>query len=522
MALARQFADRKEYLQAALAARRALQLSPHDLAANRLMAEMAEAVQTKEAVTWRKTIAEMQPGVARNYLDWANSALQFRDAASAGEALSNLDAAGRDTAAYHDIAARLAVLTGQSSQVYAHVAAAAQLEPHNETYQLQFAALQLGSPLADIRKGASAKIEQLTESPKTRREALRLLIQSSLSQGDGPRTLKYANDLMTGPGGTFEDRMLYLKLLGKLKRPEYWWFLAQFGAALPESDEDLVTLLSWMNNNGLGRMTLAWTDELPNQRSERVPVCVAIAEAHALLGNWGKLKSLLQYQKWGDLEFQREALTARVDREEGDEMGASSHWTAAVALAADRRTALSALGRFATAWKWEKEYTSLCWTIANGRGHQTSALHQLLRKYTAEGRTRDILRVYNRMLELDPENLNIKNNVAYALMILNMEAERAQVIAYEVRNTEPKNPDFTATYALALHLKGKTESGLKILQQIDEKDRQIPSTALTFGVLLAAVGKNDEARVHLDVAEKGNLLPEEKVLASKAREKMPR
>ena len=168
MALAREFADRKEYLQAALAARRALQLSPHDLAANRLMAEMAEAVQTKEAVTWRKTIAEMQPGVARNYLDWAETSLHFRDATSAREALSHLSAAEKDTAAYHDLAARLAVLTGQTSQVYAHVAAAAQLEPHNDNYQLQFGALQLGSPLAEIRKGAVAKIEQLTESPRIR------------------------------------------------------------------------------------------------------------------------------------------------------------------------------------------------------------------------------------------------------------------------------------------------------------------------------------------------------------------
>ena len=384
MALAREFADRKEYLQAALAARRALQLSPHDLAANRLMAEMAEAVQTKEAVTWRKTIAEMQPGVARNYLDWAETSLHFRDATSAREALSHLSAAEKDTAAYHDLAARLAVLTGQTSQVYAHVAAAAQLEPHNDNYQLQFGALQLGSPLAEIRKGAVAKIEQLTESPRIRRQALRLLIQSALSEGDGPRTLKYANDLMNGPDGIFDDRMLYLKLLGKLKRPEYWWFLAQLGAALPDNDGDLVTLLSWMNNNGLSRLTLKWTDEVPNQRSERVPVCVAIGEAHALLGNWGKLKSLLRYQKWGDLEFQREALTARVAREEGDDIGAGSHWTAAVTLAADRRTALSALGRFAMAWKWEKEYTSLCWTIANGRSQQASALHQLLQKYTAE------------------------------------------------------------------------------------------------------------------------------------------
>jgi tetratricopeptide (TPR) repeat protein len=328
---------------------------------------------------------------------------------------------------------------------------------------------------------------------------------------------------MLGPGGTFDDRMLYLRLLGTFKRPEYWWFIAQLGADLPEKDENLVTLLSWMNNNGLARLTLMWTDELPTDRSERVPVCVAIAEAHALLGNWGKLKSLLRFQKWGELEFQREALTARVLREEsGDETGARSHWAAAVALAGERREALSALGRFAVTWKWEEEYTNLLWVIANGRDQPAVALQQLMKKYTAEGKTRDLLRVFNRMLELDPQNIETKNNIAYALLILGMEPERAQMLAYEVRASDSSNPEYSSTYALALHSKGKSDTGLKVLQQLSEKDKSAPSTALCFGVLSAAAGLNEDAIKYLDAAEKGPLLPEEKTLAQRTREKIPR
>ena len=522
MASARKFADKKEYLQAALAAKNALRFNPNDIAANRLMADMADAVQTKEAVTWRKTIAEMEPGVPENYLKWADTAIRFRDAGSAREALSRMDAAGKNTSAYHETAARLAVLTQQTQEVYKHVAEAARLDPKNENLQLQLAAVQLGSPLPEVRKGAAATIEHLAESPKIRREALRVLIQSSLAGGDANTALRFAYQLMNGAGAVFEDRMLTLKILGMLKRQEYWWFIGQLGADLPEKDDDLVSLLSWMNNNGLPRLVLKWTEELPNDRVERVPVCVTVAEAHALLANWGKLKPLLKFQKWGDLEFQREALVARVTREEGDVSGANSHWSAAVTLAGERREALSALARFAGSWQWDEEYANLLWVIARGRNEPMMALQRLLRKYTVDGNTRELLSVFNRMLELEPQNLNTKNNVAYGLLILNMEPERAHMLANEIHNADPSNSEFAATYALSMHMKGKTDVALKVLQQFPEKELRVPTTALTYGVILAAKGKDDEARASLAVAEGGTLLPQEKTILLKTRERLPR
>ena len=522
MTAAREFAEKKDYFQAAIAARRALEFNPKDLAANKLMAEMAEAVQTKEAVTWRKAVAELQPGVAENYLQWAETALRFRDAAGTREALSKMDAAGKNTSAYHDLAAKLAVLTGQTSQVYEHVAAAAQLDPKNETYQLQLAAVQLGSPLPEVRKAAAATVEQLAESPKVRRSALRILIQSSLANGDPNTALRFARDLMTGADGVFEDRMLTLKILGMLRRHEYFWFIGQLGADLPQKDDELVSLLSWLNNNGLAPLVLKWTGELPNDRVERVPVCVAVAESYAILGNWGKLKALLKFQKWGELEFQREALVARVTREEGDEAGSHSHWNAAVTLAAERSDALSALARFAGTWKWNEEYINLLWVIARGRNDPMMALQRLLQKYTAEGNTRELLSVFNRMLELEPQNLNTKNNVAYALLILNMEPERAHMLANEIHTADPSNSEFTATYSLAMHLKGKTDLALKTMQALPQKELRLPATSLTYGIILAAKDKGDEAREFLDLAQTGTLLPQEKTILLKARDRLPR
>ena len=525
LASAHEYAEKKDYMQAALAARRAVMLNPKDLEANRLMAEMAEAVNQKEAITWRKGITELQPGVTANYVAWAESAIRFRDVDSAKEALAKIDAAGKNSSGYHDMAARLAVLTGDTSEVVAHVAAAAQLDPGNETYQLQSAAVQLGSPITAVRQNAAATVEKLAESPKVRREALLMLSQSHLANGEGTSSLKYAHQLMSGSDGTFEDRMLYLKLLAHLKRTEYWWFLAQWHAALPTKNEDLVTLLSWMNNNRLAALTLTWTDEMLNERTERPPVCVAVAEAHALLGNWGRLKTMLKYQQWGELEFQREALTARVSREDGNNAVANKHWDAALTMARDNPEHLGALARFAVAWKWEEQYTSVLWALARGRNiaNAKPALQVLLRKYSAENNTGQLLSVFNRMLEIEPgNNWNMKNNIAYALMVMNLEPRRAQALALAVHEAEPGNTEFAATYAMALFQKGKPDQALKILQQFNEKDLKVPATALCYGMVLVANGKDAEARKYLEAAEAGTLLPQEKNLLQRTREKLVR
>ena len=206
----------------------------------------------------------------------------------------------------------------------------------------------------------------------------------------------------------------------------------------------------------------------------------------------------------------------------GDEAGAHSHWNAAVTLAGERRDALSALARFASAWKWDEEYTNLLWVIARGRNEPAMALQRLLRKYTMEGNTRELLSVFNRMSELDPQNLNTKNNVAYALLILGMEADRAHMLSTEVYKADPTNAEFVSTYALSQNLKGKPDVALKALQKLPESELRIPSTALCYGIVLAAKGQEDEARVFLETAEAGRLLPQEKAMVLKAREKLSR
>lgn len=530
----RQFLEKKDYNQAWLSAGVAARIDQRNVEAIRQMADVAEAAGREnkdpeklvQALVLRKRLAELQPG-NENHLAVARAALQVKNAQTAEEALGKLDEAGKRSAAYHEVAAQLALFSGRGSQIEGHVSEAARLDPENETYQLQLAAVQLGSPVPEIRKGAVATVEKLAESPKVRRQALRTLLQTSFATGEMDKAIRVANELKNGPEAQFEDQMLFLNLLARSRPREFWWYIAQLEAGPPADDKDLTNVLSWLNNHGQPAVARDWAKRLPDERRLRNPVILAYAESLVLSNSPDDLEVLLKLSKdWGDLEFQREALVAWLLRAKGDETSSRDHWGKAVSGAGSRPFALQALVRFATAWKWEDEYIRLLWTIANGRENPEPALQILLRKYVAENKTRELVAVFTRMLELKPTDAAAKNNLAYALLLLNQDWDRAQTLAAEANKAEPKNPGYAATYAYAIYLKGRKMSteidkALKVMNAVDPEALKAPSTALCYGLLLSAKGDTEAARKYLRMANAGQLLPEEKLIARGELDRLP-
>ncbi len=85
-------------------------------------------------------------------------------------------------------------------------------------------------------------------------------------------------------------------------------------------------------------------------------------------------------------------------------------------------------------------------------------------------------------------------------------------MAQEVYDSSPTNADYASTYAFSLYLQGKNADGLKAMQQLNPKDLETPSIAGYYGLLLKANGNKTEAKKYLNLAFKGNLLPEEQKL----------
>jgi tetratricopeptide (TPR) repeat protein len=487
-----------------------------------MMAEIAEQSGASEAIYWRRLVAQLEPNVPANFIALANTALRFNEVASAEYALNQVNEAGRQSPAYHEAAARLGSVRRQPKDAESHIAEAARLDPTNETYQFQLACFRLSSTVPETRKQAMAAIEKVVANDTLRRPALRALMQAAAAEGDALGALGYAERLRNGPGATFEDRMLHLDILRQLGRREFWWGLSQVLADQPINPDRITSVMTWLNNNALANVALMFAERVPREVRTKVPVVIALAESYGKLGDWAGMKPVLKYSEWGDLEYERQALFARVARGEGDQVSSRTYWNNAVSLSGERPESLNVLLGFTTSWKWPNEYNGLLWVAARGKSNPGWALAALLRKYSAEEKTRELMNVFVRMLELDPKNATLKNNVAYSEMLLNINLQRAAALAAEAHAAEPENASFAATYAYGLHLLGKTKDAIKVIEPIEDKKAQEPAFALAWAVLLAASGNAAEARTFLDLAMSGHLLPEEQKLASITRQKLAR
>src|SRR6185312_7083262 len=109
-----------ELRQAALAGRRALQLDPSNVAAVRVVAEVAERAGDRSALGWRRKAIELQPDSIEDALAFVNCNLQFKDGATAEKALGQLKEKARDTAEFHAAAGRLAEAKKEMAEAEDH------------------------------------------------------------------------------------------------------------------------------------------------------------------------------------------------------------------------------------------------------------------------------------------------------------------------------------------------------------------------------------------------------------------
>ena len=514
--------EQKDYQQAAISAQRALDLNPRDLAANRTMLELTEAAGMKEALYWHRVIAELEPKVPANQVALADCALRHNEPVLAEQVLALVPAEGRTTAAFYNAAGRLALSANQLPDAEKHLGEAVKLEPANDEFQLHLAAAHLQSGSAEIRDGARATIERYLPDPKLGRVAARLLLDNFSRNKDWGKALSLSKQIQSAPDAVFGDRMLYLGLLRRFQQPQFHSYLLSLQEQATGNPENVASLISWLSGNNLVLVAVEWAKRLPPEIAAKMPVPLAIGECYALQHNWNALKLLIADAHWERAEFLRLAFLARVHRETGDVLSSRNSWSSAVRAATGRPDELILLTRYAAKWGWENETTDVLWTIARGSGGQQTALTSLYQIYGAKGNTRGLLNVVTRMLEINPKDVTAQNNVVVLSLLLNSNMERAQSMADEAYRQLPENPVIASTYAFALHLRGQTEEGVKLMRSLDEKQRADPSCAAYFAAMLAESDTPAEAEKYIEIAQGGKLLPEEMALIKTARESLIR
>ena len=503
--------------QAALSARRALQIDPSNIAALRVAAEAAERANDRSALGWRRKAADLQPDSISDKLAFANCALQFKEVAVAAQTLDQLDEKARNTAEFHAAAARLAEAKHDAVESERQWAEAVKLDPENKSFQLESAASLLRIEDPARREAALKTLEELRTASRQRAAATRTLIVDGIKhRARGQTVLAMARELQEYPEANLSDRLLYLDILRQLRDPDFAHHLTEIENKSASNPGDLGAVLSWMNANGMGLLALDFTRTLSPEVAGKWPVPLTIAESYDRLGDWDKLENFVKDKSWGGFDFLRHAYLSRALREQGRAMMADREWAQAQKSAGSQSQFLSVLSQTVLGWGWKKESLDLLWALSKQPEGQLEALDQLYQEYVRTGDSPNLYRVLIRLAELVPGDRRIQNNLAQLRLLLNADVDRASHVAADIYNREPSNPAFASTYAFALYTKGDASEGLKVMNRLSEQELRQPALAAYYGLLLATAGETEKARQYLDLAEPAKLLPEERQLIAKA------
>lgn len=509
----RRFLKEKDFRSAALTAQAAVSASPNHLEAATLLADILDQAQAIEAVSWRRRAADLSPNSSTNAFLWASTALRFGDLIGAEQALAKIPQRDRQTVAFHQLSAGLAIATKQFDLAELHFAAALEKDPTNQVQQLNLAIIQLQSPDAARSKRGRETLEALSADPKHQLTAMRALLTTAMAHQDRTAARELASKLAAAQGALFRDRVLALEAFRQTAAPDFPGRLQELQLLAAARPEAVFELMSWMNQHELSKEALGWMATLPLETTRQLPVPMAVAEALGRQRDWPKLSVYLGHGSWGLMEFMRAAWRARVDREQEQIRDYRARWSEAVRSAGGDPGFLWVLAQTASGWEWENEAEELWWMIGNGRTGQRPALYALWRLYYQRKETGKLLKVAERLYAVDPENPIAKNNVASLSLLLNKNQPLADQWAEENHRAYPASAPFATTLAYSLIRKGKAAEALDLLRKFPETAYSSGGMALYFALVLQANGEKEKALDYFRRAGKsGKLLPEEEVL----------
>ncbi|MBI3417960.1 MAG: hypothetical protein HY043_21940 [Verrucomicrobia bacterium] len=503
---------------AILRARDAVHLNPRSLEGSRLLAELLDEGNSRETLDWRQRVAQIEPNQPKSLLALARSAERWEDWVLAGEALGAIPEKDRSTAVYHELAASVALGQGQAPGVAeAHYAAALQIDPANETNQLNLARLQLRSDNEASQHAARLTLERLKAKPALALPALRVLAAGAGIGDNTPAAVQAARELAAHPAALLVDRFTLLGAFKQSESPEFSDYLRQMESLAITNAPAGAELIRWMTANGLTEPAVEWARKLPSPVASQEAIVLALAEALTLLKDWDRLEDLLEPVTARENEFLRQAYLARAYREKAQEVDASESWRLAVRAAQKDAARLARLAQIATSWNWTSEAEEAWWTVAKGAINKDLALSQLGKIYRARNDTHGLYRVARQLHQIQPKAIAPANDTAALALLLSMDRSSAIPLAQENYSKEPTNPVVAATYLYSLQVQGKVDEALGLVSGLSDAQLQAGKLPLYAGLVFTAAGKRDEARRHLEAAGKiPDLLTEEKGLLAEA------
>jgi tetratricopeptide (TPR) repeat protein len=511
------FAAHGDYRSASLSARRLLRLNPANIEGCRLMGQLAEAMDPREAVEWYQRIATLQPST-ENKLELASKALRLQQPPYelAAQTLEELAGNAANRVSYCVLAAELALRLGKGTEAERWFEAVRQLQPTNELHVLNLSMLRLHSTNGTVACDARTTLHRFRTNTAYAVLALRALVTEAITRHDLNAAESLSGELLTQSSALLEDQLRHLEILRERGSPQTERFLTSIQKQAITNAAGTSVVLNWMAEHGQAREAITWLTNASPTVGETPSVRLAAVECFSALNDWLAAEKLLNERKWGPLEPMRLGFLSHAAAERHDTLAADLHWRLAVNQSQKRLGSLIWLAAKAQEWGRESCREEVLWETAEQFPNQSWAQLELLRAAQLGGRTRDLHRLYASMAKVSPKDPGIQNNFAATGLLLNIDLQKSCEIASDLFRQHPTEPVIASTYAYALHVQNRTAKGLSVLDQFSEECLTNPPVALYYGVLLRADGQTDRAGKYLKLAQSAALLPEERGLLERS------
>jgi len=515
---AHNFEKKQDFKNASLSARKLLKDNPQNLEAIRIMARISDLYKRPEALIWWQRAVMLSP-ISQDRYSLAEAAIRAGNYRMAEKAIEALPEESRDDVAYHKIASMISFYTGDLKVAERHAQALMTLDPDREENTLRMALIQLVSTNDSSISQARTTLQKMSQTSGSHKlDALRTLLSDAFKHRDGKRAVQEGERLYRESGATQEDKLLYLQSLIVTRNENVTNVLSEIQASAATNVLAAFNLVRWLNRFGLVSQSLAWTSTLGDEMQKHSLILMGRAESYLAARDWKNFDEWLGRTDWKDLNYMKLAFQG-ISTFQLKNAGYDEKWKQAVDACERKSDRLIVLGKLGIKWGLVKEGIQIYWTLSNDPKQRKQAFSVLSRLYKIQNDTLGLYRVSERKRHLDLKDSANNNNFALLSLLLNTNVSLAYDLARESYLAQPTNHNITSTYAFALHHEGKGGRGLKLLEGFSEERLNDPTIAAYYGILLAEVGQSNLAKRYLQVAIKGDLLPEEQTLLKQARAK---
>jgi hypothetical protein len=437
-------------------------------------------------------------------------ALRFGQVDVASATLENMDKAAQSDAAFHRLAAAVAMATGESDRLEEHLAALVAADPQDVTARFNLAAVRLWSVDPAKQVAAIKELESLTAVREMRVRAGLELLKQAARVRDANRARDVVDLLLNRMGVAPSLRVSYDQT------PPGWAALVQ---GLEESAEhtgasDVALVARWLGDVRMGQDALSWLDRLPDAlRTQSVVVRVnTLLSAEA--DDYDRLETLLRQGGLGPVpaDAVRLAIASQVQRSRYTEPHGRATWEDAVAACGDSVPALAGLATLSDVWRDGDGNELVLREVLKRQPRLNWARDALRNRYLARGDTVRLWQLYETWANGRAEDSAVVRPWLTLGAVLNRLSEDAAKLAVTRAGQPGADALDLSLAAAALWRRGSLAEAVVWLDKVPARDRDRPDVAFWRAVVLADTDRRAEAAEAAIQAKREGLSAEEKAL----------